>query len=142
MPFSAEYFVIHHFRKYNIFIILLRISQQCIYFFKLWVWEFCLDKTEDGGGSPGSDVTDTCEPPCGCWELNPNSLEEEHVLFTADPYLELHNVCLNSYLCVWVFCLYVCLYMVCIPSVHRDWKRASSDLRPGLRDGCEPPCRC
>lgn len=55
------------------------------------VWEFCLDKTEDGGGSPGSDVTDTCEPPCGCWELNPNSLEEEHVLFTADPYLELHN---------------------------------------------------
>ncbi|XP_031200486.1 E3 ubiquitin-protein ligase NEDD4 isoform X1 [Mastomys coucha] len=55
------------------------------------VWEFCLDKTEEGGGSPGSDVTDTCEPPCGCWELNPNSLEEEHVLFTADPYLELHN---------------------------------------------------
>lgn len=93
MPFSAEYFVIHHFRKYNIFINLLRISQQCMYFFKLWVWEFCLDKTEDGGGSPGSDVTDTCEPPCGCWELNPNSLEEEHVLFTADPYLELHNVC-------------------------------------------------
>ncbi|XP_028627188.1 E3 ubiquitin-protein ligase NEDD4 isoform X2 [Grammomys surdaster] len=55
------------------------------------VWEFCVDKTEEGGGSPGSDVTDTCEPPCGCWELNPNSLEEEHVLFTADPYLELHN---------------------------------------------------
>ncbi|EDL84129.1 neural precursor cell expressed, developmentally down-regulated gene 4A, isoform CRA_d [Rattus norvegicus] len=55
------------------------------------VWEFCLDKNEEGGGSPGSDVTDTCEPPCGCWELNPSSLEEEHVLFTADPYLELHN---------------------------------------------------
>ncbi|XP_052043783.1 E3 ubiquitin-protein ligase NEDD4 [Apodemus sylvaticus] len=55
------------------------------------VWEFCVDKTEEGGGSPGSDVTDTCDPPCGCWELNPNSLEEEHVLFTADPYLELHN---------------------------------------------------
>lgn len=55
------------------------------------VWEFCLDKTEEGGGSPGSDVTDTCDPPCGCWEMNPNSLEEEHVLFTADPYLELHN---------------------------------------------------
>ncbi|GAB1294422.1 E3 ubiquitin-protein ligase NEDD4 [Apodemus speciosus] len=53
--------------------------------------EFCVDKTEEGGGSPGSDVTDTCDPPCGCWELNPNSLEEEHVLFTADPYLELHN---------------------------------------------------
>lgn len=55
------------------------------------VWEFCLDKNEEGGGSPGSDVTDTCDPPCGCWELNPSSLEEEHVLFTADPYLELHN---------------------------------------------------
>lgn len=62
-----------------------------MYFLFLWVWEFCLDKTEEGGGSPGSDVTDTSDPPCGCWEMNPNSLEEEHVLFTADPYLELHN---------------------------------------------------
>lgn len=55
------------------------------------VWEFCVDKNEDCSGSPRSDVTDTCEPPCGCWEMNPSSLEEEHVLFTADPYLELHN---------------------------------------------------
>ncbi|XP_060240758.1 E3 ubiquitin-protein ligase NEDD4 isoform X1 [Meriones unguiculatus] len=55
------------------------------------VWEFCLDKQEDGVGSPGSEVTDGCEPPCGCWELNPGSLEEEHVLFTTEPCLQSHN---------------------------------------------------
>lgn len=25
---------------------------------------------------PGTRVTDGCEPPCGCWELNPDPLEE------------------------------------------------------------------
>ncbi|XP_038177019.1 E3 ubiquitin-protein ligase NEDD4 isoform X7 [Arvicola amphibius] len=55
------------------------------------VWEFCLDKTEEGVGSPGSEVTDSCEPPCGCWELNPGSLEEDHLLLSDDPYLQPHN---------------------------------------------------
>ncbi|XP_013201846.1 E3 ubiquitin-protein ligase NEDD4 isoform X1 [Microtus ochrogaster] len=55
------------------------------------VWEFCLDKTEDGVGSPGSEATDGCEPPCGCWELNPGSLEEDHLLLSDEPYLQPHN---------------------------------------------------
>ncbi|CAO2634374.1 E3 ubiquitin-protein ligase NEDD4, partial [Lemmus lemmus] len=55
------------------------------------VWEFCLDKTEEGVGSPGSEVTDGCEPPCGCWELNPGSLEEDHLLLSDEPYLQPHN---------------------------------------------------
>nr|XP_048280276.1 E3 ubiquitin-protein ligase NEDD4 isoform X2 [Myodes glareolus] len=60
-------------------------------FLFLWVWEFCLDKTEDGVGSPGSEATDGCEPPCGCWELNPGSLEEDHLLLSDEPYLQPHN---------------------------------------------------
>jgi hypothetical protein len=33
-------------------------------------------------------ITDDCEPPCGCWELNTGSLEEQSVLSTAEPSLQ------------------------------------------------------
>ena len=33
----------------------------------------------------GTGVTDSCELPCGCWELNPGPLEEQSVLLTAEP---------------------------------------------------------
>ena len=29
-----------------------------------------------------------CEPPCGCWELNSGSLEEQSVLLTTEPSLQ------------------------------------------------------
>jgi hypothetical protein len=31
---------------------------------------------------------DDCEPPCGCWELNSGSLEEQSVLLTSEPSLQ------------------------------------------------------
>jgi hypothetical protein len=33
-------------------------------------------------------VIDVCEPPCGCWELNSEPLEEQSVLLTAEPSLQ------------------------------------------------------
>ena len=33
-------------------------------------------------------VTDGCEPPCSCWELNSCPLEEQSVLLTAEPSLQ------------------------------------------------------
>jgi hypothetical protein len=33
-------------------------------------------------------VTDGCEPPCGCWELDSGPLEEQSVLLTAEPSLQ------------------------------------------------------
>jgi hypothetical protein len=33
-------------------------------------------------------ITDGCEPPCGCWELNLGPLEEQSVLLTAEPSLQ------------------------------------------------------
>ena len=33
-------------------------------------------------------ITDCCEPPCGCWELNSEPLEEPPVLLTAEPSLQ------------------------------------------------------
>jgi hypothetical protein len=33
-------------------------------------------------------VTDGCEPPCGCWDLNSGPLEEQSVLFTTESCLQ------------------------------------------------------
>ena len=33
-------------------------------------------------------ITDSCEPTCGCWELNSGLLEEQSVLLTAEPSLQ------------------------------------------------------
>jgi hypothetical protein len=43
-------------------------------------------------------ITDGCEPPCGCWELNPGPLEEQSVLLTAEPSLQpLYRVLLSQF---------------------------------------------
>ena len=34
-------------------------------------------------------ITNGCEPPCGCWELNSEPLEEQTVLLTPEPPLQL-----------------------------------------------------
>jgi len=34
-------------------------------------------------------ITDGCEPPCGCWDLNSGPLEEQSVLLTTEPILQL-----------------------------------------------------
>ena len=33
-------------------------------------------------------ITDGCEPPCGCWELNSGPLEKQSVLLTTEPSLQ------------------------------------------------------
>ena len=33
-------------------------------------------------------ITDGCEPPGGCWELNSRPLEEQAMLFTTEPSLQ------------------------------------------------------
>jgi hypothetical protein len=38
--------------------------------------------------SPGTEITDSCEPSCGCWELNSCLLKKQQVLLTAEPYLQ------------------------------------------------------
>ena len=45
----------------------------------------CPQRPEEGAGSPGARVTDSCEPPCGGWELNPGPLEEQPVFLTTEP---------------------------------------------------------
>jgi hypothetical protein len=37
---------------------------------------------------PGTGVIDSCEQPCGCWDLNLGPLEEQPVLLTAKSSLQ------------------------------------------------------
>lgn len=37
---------------------------------------------------------------------------------------------------MWVFCIHVCLYTICIPGAHGGQKGT------GVRDGYELPCGC
>ena len=43
-------------------------------------------------GSPGTRITDNCGPPCKCWELNLEPLEEQSVLLTVELFLQLREV--------------------------------------------------
>ena len=40
---------------------------------------------------PEDPITDGCEPPCGCSELNSGPLGEQPVLLTAEPSLQPNN---------------------------------------------------
>ena len=40
-------------------------------------------------------ITDGCEPPCGCWELNSGPLEEQAMLLTSDPSLVFYLIFLK-----------------------------------------------
>lgn len=43
---------------------------------------WCSGRSEEGIGSPGTGVPDSCEPPRGCWAF---PLEEQSMFFTALP---------------------------------------------------------
>ena len=51
----------------------------------IWVHCRCLQTHQKRASDP---ITDGCEPPCGCWELNSGPLEEQSVLLTTEPSLQ------------------------------------------------------
>jgi hypothetical protein len=56
-----------------------------IYFLFVATLLLSSDTPEEGHWIP---ITDGCEPPRGCWELNTGPLEEQLVLLTAKPSLQ------------------------------------------------------
>ena len=50
----------------------------------------------EGARSPATGVTDSCELPCGYWELNPGPLEEQPVLLTTEPSPQPEYTILNA----------------------------------------------
>lgn len=41
-----------------------------------------------GMGPPGTEVTDSCEPPCGYWDSRPGPLRDQPLLPTTKPFLQ------------------------------------------------------
>jgi len=77
----------------------------CQTFFILCIWEHCrcLQTHQKTASDP---ITDGCEPPCGCWELNSRSLEE---LLTTEPSLQPQTLFKNIY---WSF-VFLLLGTIC-----------------------------
>ena len=48
-------------------------------------------------------ITDGCEPPCGCWELNSGPLEEQSVLLTAEPSLQPEQLSFHMLFTLWFY---------------------------------------
>lgn len=44
-------------------------------------------RSEEDTGCPGTGIMDSYEPPCGCWESNPDPLQQQQVLLTTEPSL-------------------------------------------------------
>jgi hypothetical protein len=71
-------------------------SLNLLFFFKdlfiicIWVHCSCLQIPQKRASDP---ITDGCEPPCGCWELNSGPLEEQSVLLTTEPSLQPLSEC-------------------------------------------------
>lgn len=60
--------------------------------------------SKEGTRSPGMGVTDGCELPHGCWELNPGPLEEQTVLSPLSYLSSPSNGSVNiSFLCFFLF---------------------------------------
>jgi hypothetical protein len=57
-----------------------------IYLFNIYEYTVAVFRhTPEEGISP---ITDDCEPPYSCWELNSGPLEELSVFLTAKPFLQ------------------------------------------------------
>jgi hypothetical protein len=54
-------------------------------FICMWVHSSCLQTLQK---RTSELATGGCEPPCGCWDLNSGSLEEQSVLLTTKPSLQ------------------------------------------------------
>jgi hypothetical protein len=51
----------------------------------MWEHCICLNTYQKRASDP---ITDGCEPPCGCWDLNSGPLEEQSVLLTTESSLQ------------------------------------------------------
>lgn len=68
---------------------------ECMHVYRMHDW--CPQRTDDGIGFLEPGVMDGCEPHCGCWELSPSPLQEQHAILTAETSLQpLHLVFLKA----------------------------------------------
>jgi hypothetical protein len=74
----------------------LQVIGLCLFLSCMWVHCCCLQTHQKRASDP---ITDGCEPPCGCWELNSGPLEEQSVLLTSESSLQPRFDLLKAYQC-------------------------------------------
>jgi hypothetical protein len=57
------------------------------FFFKVYVYEYTVSVLTHLKRAL-DPITDGCEPPCGCSELNSGLLEEQSLFLNAEPFLQ------------------------------------------------------
>ena len=78
-----------------------------------------------------------------CWGLNPGL--HTYWIITILMHILPEPGCYVSFsfiLCVWVFCLHVCLCTMCMPGAYEGQKRASDALELELQTACNLPGGC
>ena len=77
-----------------------------------------------GGQNPRNGVTDSCELPCGCWELNSGLLEEQ---LAAEPSLQSFiSLLSNDLVCM------ACVLLAIIGQQHAEVESLSPTWVPGV----------
>ena len=71
LPYAPPHFPSNSFLFLDVYLILC-----------MWAHCSCLQTHQKRASDP---ITDGCEPPCGCWELNSGPLGEQSVLLLDDP---------------------------------------------------------
>jgi len=84
-------------------------------------------------------ITDGCEPPCGCWDLNSGPLEEQSVLLTAEPSLQPRFMVLNfEFVLFFFFFFFFWFFFSELGTESRVLrflgKRSTTELNPQPRD--------
>ena len=91
----------------------------------------------EGVRSPGTVVTNSCELPCWCWELNSGPLGRQPVFLTTEPLLQPQNrfFCLFLFFVCFCFILFfetgfLCSFGACpgTSSCRPGWPRTHRDL--------------
>jgi len=68
-----------------------------LFYVHLHVFVFCLHVCLcEGADYSETGIPDSCELPCGCWELNLDPLEEQSVLLSTEPSLQPHATILHK----------------------------------------------
>ena len=56
-----------------------------LFYYAYNILSVCMPEGQKRAPDP---ITDGCELPCGCWELNSGPLEEQAILLTSEPSLQ------------------------------------------------------
>jgi hypothetical protein len=84
-----------HTRLIHVIIFFTRVAPPSLLLDLFYVYEYTVAVFRHTRRGHGIPITDGCETPCGCWDLNSGPSEEQSVLLTTEPSLQPYVALLN-----------------------------------------------